>query len=145
MEPYDGKNRYFIGTMGPLCPLLNIAEITLIDGNESQIQKIEKILNNRILHFIIPRMFFINVTDLNFTISYTKKIPKIPFWWNFEYITLLTNGSNITDISKPHTVTVKGFDGTFTLIRGKLMIFYPPHFLFAGVSEEFTIEYPKGV
>jgi len=145
MEPYDDKNRYFIGTMGPICPLLNIAEIKLIDGNESQIQKIEKILNNRILQFIIPRMDFINVTDLNFTISYTRRIPKIPFWWNFQYITLLTDGSKITDISKPHTVIVKGFNGTFTLARGKLMIFYPPHFLFGGVSEEFTIEYPKEI
>jgi len=49
MEPYGNgsENETFFGTLGPICPLLNIAEIKLIDGNESQIQKIEKILNNR--------------------------------------------------------------------------------------------------
>ena len=92
MEPYGNgdENETFFGTLGPICPLLNIAEINLIDGNESQIQKIEKILNNRILQFIIPlRWGFINVTELDFTITYNKEIPKIPFWLNFYYATIL--------------------------------------------------------
>jgi parallel beta-helix repeat protein len=141
MKPYINETKNFFGTMGPICPFLNIAEIELINGNESQIGKIEKMLNNRILQFIIPRMYFIKVVDLNFSISYTKNIPKFPFWWNFEYITILTENGSLTDINIPHRVTVKGFNGDFTIIRGKFLIIYPPHFLFAGVCEEVTIEY----
>ena len=144
MEPYGmgDENETFFGTLGPICPLLNIAEIKLIDGNESQIQKIEKILNNRILQFIIPlRWGFINVTELDFTITYNKEIPKIPFWLNFYYATILTENENDTFIDKPHTVTVKGLNGHFVISRGQPFRFRPPYFLFAGETyDEVTIE-----
>jgi len=144
MEPYGNgdENETFFGTLGPICPLLNIVEIELIDGNESQMQKIEKILNNRILQFIIPYWWgYINVTELDFTITYNKEIPKIPFWLNFYYATILTENENETFIDKPHKVTVKGLNGTFVISRGQLFKFRPPYFLFAGDTyDEVTIE-----
>ena len=144
MEPYGNgdENETFFGTLGPICPLLNIAEINLIDGNESQIQKIEKILNNRILQFIIPYWWgYINVTELDFTITYNKEIPKIPFFLKFYYATILQENENDTFIDKPHTVTVKGLNGTFAIARGQPFRFLPPYFVFAGDTyEEITIE-----
>ncbi|EMR75387.1 parallel beta-helix repeat (two copies) [Thermoplasmatales archaeon SCGC AB-540-F20] len=144
MKPYgmEDENESFFGTLGPICPLLNIAEINLIDGNDSQIQKIEKMLNNRILQFIIPYWWgYINVTELDFTITYTKKIPMMPFWLNFYYATILTENENDTFIDKPHTVTVKGLNGHFVISRGQPFRFRPPYFLFAGETyDEVTIE-----
>ena len=148
MEPYGmgDENETFFGTLGPICPFLNIAEINLIDGNSSQIQKIEKMLNNRILQFIIPRWWYINVTELNFTISYNKKIPMMPFFFKFYYATMLIENENVTFFDKPHTVTVKGLNGIFTIIRGQPFRFRPPIFVFEGSTyDEVTIELQKGV
>ncbi len=148
MEPYGmgDENETFFGTLGPICPFLNIAEINLIDGNSSQIQKIEKMLNNRILQFIIPRWWYINVTELNFTISYNKKIPMMPFFLRFYYATMLMENGNVTFIDKPHTVTVKGLNGQFTIFRGQPFRFIPPIFVFEGSTyDEVTIELQKGV
>ncbi len=65
----------------------------------------------------------------------------IPFWWNFEYVTILQENENITFIDKPHKVTVKGLNGHFVISRGQLFRFRPPYFLFAGETyDEVTIE-----
>ena len=142
IEPYNNEIESFFGTIGPICPFLNFAEIELIDGNESQIRKIEKMLNNRILHFIIPRFIFINVTDLDFKVSYTKKIPKkIPFFWKFAYLTFSEEYRNQILIDEPHIVTVKGLNGQFGIVRGKPIILFPPYFIFEGDFEEVNIEY----
>jgi len=147
MEPYNNDTKSFFGTTGPICPLLNIVEIEIIDGNESQIEKIEKWLNNRLFHYFIPRFIYFNVTDLDFKVSYTKKIPKppIPFFWRFVYLTILEENGNETLIEKPHIVTVKGFNGLFGIVRGQPIRLFPPHFVFEGDFEELTIEYLTGV
>jgi len=65
----------------------------------------------------------------------------IPFLWNFEYVTVLQDNENETLIGQPHTVTVKGLNGTFTILRGQPFRFRPPYFLFAGDTyDEVTIE-----
>jgi len=144
MEPYGSKPKKIVGTTGPLCPLLNIAEIDLIDGNSSQIKKIERILNNRILHFILP-ITSINVTGLNFSVSYNRKNPS-PFilYLRFFHITVVTENGNNTFYNETHTVTVKGLDGVFSFMRWKLRRLIPARFVFYGEYDEVMIEYHKG-
>ena len=48
-------------------------------------------------------------------------------------------------IDEPHIVTVKGLNGLFGIDRGKLIILFPPHFIFEGNYEEVTVEYINGV
>jgi hypothetical protein len=128
-----------------LCPLLNIAEIDLIDGNSSQIKKIERILNNRILHFILP-VTTINVTGLNFSVSYNRKNPSLfILYLRLFHMTVITeNGSN-TFYNETHTITVKGMDGVFAFMRWKLRRFIPARFVFYGEYDEVIIEYHRGV
>ena len=57
------------------------------------------------------------------------------------YATILQENENDTFIEQPHTVTVKGLNGVFTIMRGQPFKFRPPYFLFAGDTyDEVTIE-----
>jgi len=145
MEPSGSKSKKIVAISGPLCPLLNIAEIDLIDGNSSQIKKIERILNNRILHFILP-VSSIDVTRLNFSVSYNRKNPS-PFflYLRFGHSTVITENGNNTFYNETHTVTVKGLDGVFSFMRWKLRRLIPARFVFYGEYDEVMIEYPNGV
>jgi parallel beta-helix repeat protein len=144
MEPYGSKPKKVVGTTGPLCPLLNTAEIEIIDGNSSQIKKIERILNNRILQFVIPYME-ISVTDLDFSVCYNRENPSCYFLYKrLLHITVVTeNGSN-TFYNDTHTVTVNGLDGVFFFMRWTIRRLTPARFIFYGTYDDVTIEYPKG-
>lgn len=139
---YD--NRSIICTHGPFMPLLNIATINLTAGDPEQIEKIEQILDNRILQFIFPRRRVVNITTgLNFSISYNRDIPNpnTRFFVRFSYHTWIAEDGNESSIGNiKHTVIVKGFEGEFILGRGRLFLLpCPPIFTFLGTCNEATI------
>jgi parallel beta-helix repeat protein len=147
MEPYLSKLKKVVITTGPLCPFLDISDIVLIDGNISQIKKIERILDNRILHFILPPTV-INVTGLNFSVSYNRKNPNLNLfhlYFRLFHITVVTENDSNTFYNETHTITVKGMDGEFGFIRWKPLRLIPARFLFYGTYDELIVDYPKGV
>jgi len=137
-------NETNIITIGPVSPFFNITEITLINGSSSEIENIQRILNNRILHFILP-LTYIECKDLDFSISYSKNIPFfIPFIRHVSYFTSLFEGvdfpfNNETIWGKKHTIFVEGFDGYFVFHRLRPWKISPAIFSFAGSYKEVTI------
>ena len=138
---YDDQNQ--ICTHGPFMPLMNIATINLTGGNPEQIEDIEQILENRILQFFFPRRKVVDVTGLNFSITYNRNIPNpnTLFFVRFRYHTWIAEDGNESSIGNiKHTVIVKGFEGEFVLGRGRLLMMpTPPVFMFAGTYEEASI------
>ena len=96
-ENYDeeelNENETIVITMGPLL----FSELELLDGNPSEIQQIERILDSILLQFITPYLE-INVTDLEITVAYEKKIPSI-LSNKFGYFTGLSDCENIQSIT----------------------------------------------
>ncbi|MCK5260624.1 MAG: hypothetical protein KAJ44_00410 [Thermoplasmatales archaeon] len=138
------ENETSVITYGPILPSLNIVEINFDKGVSSQIQKIEQVLNNRILHFIIPSIFII-CTDLDFNVTYNKNISMLlPFIRRFSYFTTVFNKSdfafnNKTIYGESHTIIIKGFNGFFIFIRGHSPTLNPANFVFVGNCKELTI------
>jgi len=138
---YDDQNQ--ICTHGPFMPLMNIATINLTGGNPEQIEDIEQILENRILQFFFPRRKVVDVTGLNFSITYNRNIPNpnTRFFVRFTYHTWIAEDGNESSIGNiKHTIIVKGFEGEFVLGRGRLLMMpTPPVFMFSGTYEEASI------
>jgi len=137
-ESYDEKefneNETIVITIGPLL----FSEIEILDGDPSEIQQIERILDSIILQFITPYLE-INVTDLEITVAYEKKIPSI-LSRRYSYLTGLSDGENITFYNGTHRVHIKGLDGQFFYQRGIPFIFLPRYFMFWGTYEEIVVE-----
>lgn len=124
-------------------------DIRLLDGNSSQIEKIERILNNRFLQIIPPFFKIVECTDLDFSVNFTQDAADLGFFglffrWYFRYFTSLYEegemfweGEMIDSIS--HTVEVKGFNGGFIFTRPRLWTPLPSHCGFMGEYEEVTI------
>ena len=110
-----------------------------IETSDSDTEKIEKILNNRILQYIIPRTFYLNIINLNFTITFSRKIPKMPFFIRFYYASVLVEGNESEIFEQPHTATVTGLNGIFVISRGQLLRLRPPMFGFVGTYENVEI------
>ena len=128
------ENETMVVTIGPLL----FSEIELLDGNPSEIQQIERILDSIILQFIIP-YFEINVTDLEITVAYEKKIPSI-LSKRCGYVTGLSDGDNITIYNGTHRVHIKGLDGQFFYLRGLPFLLIPRSFMLWGTYEEIVVE-----
>ena len=137
-ENYDetelNENETIVITTGPLL----FSEIKLLDGNPSEIQQIERILNSIILQFITPYLE-INVTDLEITVAYEKKIPSI-LSKRYSYATGLSDGENITIYHGIHRVHIKGLDGQFFYLNGLRFLLIPRYFMFWGTYEEIVVE-----
>ena len=88
------ENETNLGTFGPVSPLFNISKITLLNGSASEIEKIERILKNRILQLFLP-LTIIKCNDLDFSVSYLKNVPQfIPIIRHLSYYTTLYKDSN---------------------------------------------------
>lgn len=137
-ENYDeeelNENETIVVTIGPLL----FSEIELLDGNPSEIQQIERILDSIILQFITPYLE-INVTDLEITVAYEKKIPSI-LSKRYGYITGLSDGENTTIYNDPHRVHIKGLDGQFFYQRGLPFLLFSRYFMLWGAYEEIVVE-----
>lgn len=119
-------------TQGPIRKW--IAEINLIDGVPSEIERIEKILNRpklRILPFAI-----IKVTNLDFSVTYKRNM--IFLITSLTYSTAVAGFDTFEIIfNRAHTVTVNNLDGLFLFM--KTLPLCPSRFLFFGLFEELTI------
>jgi len=137
-ENYDegeiNENETIVVTVGPLL----FSEIKLLDGNPSEIQQIERILDSIILQFITPYLE-INVTDLEITVAYEKKIPSI-LSKRYGYITGLSDGENITIYNGTHRVHIKGLDGQFFYLGVLPFLLIPRSFVLLGTYEEIVVE-----
>ena len=137
-ENYDeeelNENETIVVTMGPLL----FSELEILDGNPSEIQQIERILDSIILQFITPYLE-INVTDLEITVAYEKKIPSI-LSKRYGYITGLSDGENITIYNGTHRVHIKGLDGQFFYLRGRPFLLFPRYFMLWGTYEVIVVE-----
>ena len=137
-ENYDeeelNKNETIVVTMGPLL----FFKLDILDGNPSEIQQIERILNSKILQFIIPYLE-INVTDLEITVSYEKKIPS-NLSKRYGYITGLSDDKNITIYNGTNRVYIKGLEGQFFYSKGLPFLLIPCYFMLWGTYEEIVVE-----
>ena len=137
-ENYDkeefNENETIVITIGTLL----FSEIELLDGNLSEIQQIERILDSIILQFIIPYLE-INVTDLEITVAYEKKIPSI-LSKRCGYVTGLSDGDNITIYNGTHRVHIKGLDGQFYYLGVLPFLIIPRYFILRGTYEEIVVE-----
>jgi len=131
-------------TFGHISSLINITEITLINGSSSDIDKIQRIINSSILHLILPPIWFW-CDDIDFSISYNQNVPFfIPYIRHASYFTTLYEDIDFpinkeTIWGKKHTVLVEGFDGYFCFQRLRPIKLAPALFLFVGSYEKVTI------
>lgn len=131
-------------TFGHISSLINITEITLINGSPSDIEKIQRIINNSILHLILPPFWFW-CDDLDFSISYNQNVSFfVPYIRRISYFTSLYKDvdfpfNNATIWGRRHTVIVEGFDGYFCFQRLRPIRLAPVLFLFVGSYEKVTI------
>lgn len=133
----EGKNETIIATIGPIAPLLHIAEINLIDGDPLKIMLIRWILNNNI-PFIRPYVS-IDISDLTFSIKYTKNIPQLPLLRRFSYGTYIKEDDNESFFNEKHTLIVTGFKGTFGFYRIKPIRLFPAYFSFVGCCDDIIV------
>jgi hypothetical protein len=138
------ENETILMTLGPISPLFNITKITLLNGSSSEIEKIERILNNRILQLILP-LTIIKCSGLDFSVSYLKNVPFfIPIIRHLSYWTTIYNDSNFpfnkdSIFGKSHTIVVDGFNGYFTFARLRIWKGSPALFAFSGNYDNVTI------
>lgn len=140
---YNNESKTLIMTAGLTRPLLKFTNVELIDGCQCQIKEIERLLRSKIARYCfyyfqdIPVM---NVTDLDFTITYRRII--LPLFNQRMYRGTIIQG-NITDkCYEAHKVVVKGFNGQFTIMPFGIIPFftllgiYPIMIGFNGDCEE---------
>ena len=132
-------NATSIFTAGPIVPLLNFSYIRLIDGNHSEIAKIQRLLQSRLIQFFFPIGVIIMVTNLTFSVEYPRKNFSSPLLKHFKYGTFIMEGTIENVTMKPHQVVVNGLYGIFFLQRASFLAFRPPAFMFAGYCSSATI------
>lgn len=133
-----------ISTAGPVTPL--ITTIQLLNGSSDEITQINRILDSRMLHLVLP-VAVIPVEHLDFTITY--KLNGLFFKGKFSYYTSITdymNGtiSNSTSIiNKKHTIHVENFGGVFLFTRAtpfRPINHNAAKFQLIGACEKITIQ-----
>lgn len=119
-------------TEGPIKKWM--AEITLIDGSPSEIERIEKILKRPKLR-ILP-LIIIKVTDLDFSVTYKRNM--IFLMPSLTYSTVAGGFDTLEIIfNRDHTVVVDNLDGLFLFMKS--LPLRASRFLFFGQFEEITI------
>jgi hypothetical protein len=140
----NNESQIYFTSTGPLA--LRITKITLLDGEPNQIQKLERIINMRILHYLRP-FTIVPISDLNFSITYRRDLlfnrPKFSFATGvFEQVSENeTESLLLTNIE--HTAIVKEFNGFFLYSRAHLFrlrpVYHSARFMFFGSCEDTTI------
>ena len=130
----EGENGTMVTTIGPVGPLLNIADINFIDGSPLKVLLMQWMLETRV--FFIRPLVSINVNDITFSIKYTKNIPQLPFLKRFSYGTVINEDGNESVFNEKHTLIVTGFTGKFGFYHMKPIRLYPAYFTFVGHCDE---------
>jgi hypothetical protein len=119
-------------TYGPITPQLNFSYIRLTNGDPVTIQKIQNLLQKRILQFMKPLGTAVQVLNLSFSVDYPQKLPSLLLYKNFGYGTSISVDNNGNYTTVPHQIIVNGLTGWFTLSRGGILKIRPPEFTFFG-------------
>ena len=141
----ENETTTVISTGGPLPR--RTAKITVHNGQLSQVRKIQKITNRKVLQFLRP-IAIIPVTHLDFSVKYRRDI--LFALSDFSYGSTLVeyvNGSMVNRtsiVNEKHTLQITDFTGMFIFFRGKIkpfrpFKFRPPQFVFVGNCESVTI------
>jgi hypothetical protein len=124
-----------ISTIGPVSPMLNIAEIIIIAGPYFRTFIIRLLLVSMKAYFLLPDIS-IPINDLTFAIRYKKNIATFPFFEGYSYNTTIIENATETTFTNKHILLVSGFDGTFEFSRADIMNFIPAKFKFEGTCED---------
>jgi hypothetical protein len=142
---FENLSYYTVITAGPA--RIN-SRFKFIDGQDSQIDKIEDLMNIR---FFKPDLRTVSVTNLTFEITYMYNVQKRS---RLSYLTAYTGFSGNTSkpierkfiYNSPHTITVKNFTGIFHFLRPTIhskppmfKLFVPAQFIFVGFAREIII------
>ena len=131
-------NETQVKTMGPIAPMLGVAEILIIKGPFIKTFIIRFILSSLRAYFLLPNIS-INVKDMTFLINYKRNVPNIPFFNRFSYNTTVNENGNEDSYNKKHILVVSGFDGTFGFSRMKFSTLTPAKFRFDGTCDNLIV------
>ena len=126
--------------LGPITSIYT--EIELIEGSESDINRIKWMFERIIPRFVIP-LAFLFIENLTFKIRY--KLEPLIDNGRFFYMTVWGDIVNDTWVNENfifntiHTVTVTNFSGIFFRLRTKPIRLLPSYFLFAGEYEDINV------
>ncbi len=124
-----------ISIIGPVSPMLNIAEIIIITGPFLRTFLIRLILVCMKAYFLLPDIS-IPIKDLTFAIRYKKNIATFPYFEGFSYNTTIIENETETTFTDKHILLVSGFDGTFEFSRVDLVNFIPAKFRFEETCDD---------
>ena len=127
-------NETQISTNGPIAPMLNVAEIIILDGPFIKTFVIRFILSSLRAYFLLPNISF-NVKDMTFVVKYRRTVPNLPFINRFSYNTTVNDNGNENTYNKRHILFVSNFDGKFGFSRMSLLGLMPPKFSFNGTCD----------
>jgi hypothetical protein len=132
------QNETEVKTTGPIAPVLNLAEITILKGPYIKTFIMRLILSSLRAYFLLPNISF-GVQDMTFVVHYKKNVPNMMFFNKFSYNTTVIEDGNEEVFNKKHILVVTGFDGTFGFRRAKIPTLTPAFFRFEGTSEDLLV------
>lgn len=133
----QGKDVIPVSTTGPIAPILDITDITFLDGSFFKIVLINWIVENNF--FTIRPNITININDMTFIIEYTRNVINRPLFHRFSYETIVGEEGNESIYTEKHTLIVSGFTGTFEFSRRKPLRLTPAHFSFEGICDNVIV------
>lgn len=141
-ESYEKKiyldNETQVNTIGPIAPMLGIAEILIVKGPFIKTYIIRFILSSLRAYFLLPNIS-IGVKDMTFLIHYKRNVPNIPYFNRFSYNTTVIENGNEDTYNRKHILVVSGFEGTFGFQRMKLSDLTPATFRFDGTCDNLIV------
>lgn len=132
------ENKTQVTTVGPVSPILDIAEIIIIAGPIIKTFIIKLILVSMKAYFLLPDIFF-QVEDLTFAIKYKKNIPQMPLFQGLSYNTTIKENDIETSFTEKHVLIASGFEGTFGFSRAEPFDLIPASFQFNGTCNEIIV------
>jgi len=132
------ENETQVNTIGPIAPMLGVAEILIIKGPFIKTYIIRFILSSLRAYFLLPNIS-INVKDMTFLVHYKRNVPNLPFLNKFSYNTTVNDNGNENTYNKKHILVVSGFDGTFGFCRMKFSELSPAKFRFDGTCDNLIV------
>ena len=132
------ENKTQVTTVGPVSPILDIAEIIIIAGPFLKTFIIKLILVSMKAYFLLPDISF-HVEDLTFAIKYKKNIPQMPLLQGLSYNTTIKENDIETSFTEKHILIASGFEGTFGFSRAEPFDLIPASFQFNGTCNEIMV------
>lgn len=132
------QNETQVKTIGPIAPILNLAEITILKGPYIKTFIIRLILSSLRAYFLLPNISF-GVKDMTFVVHYKKNVPNFMFFNKFAYNTTVIENGNEETFNKKHILVASGFDGTFGFSRAKIASLTPAVFRFDGTCDDLIV------